>query len=82
MTIRSIAIAVAAIGAFSTAALAGGDKEYFTQDYKFNKPMHGYSGHAGNYYCDYQRYPERKCVVIGGVEKCKIVGWTLREHCY
>lgn len=81
MIIRSVALSLAAL-AISTAAYAGGDKEYFTQDYKFKKPMHGYSGHAGAYFCDYQRYPDRKCTVIGGVEKCKIVGWTLRQHCY
>lgn len=81
MTIRTTALAL-----FALAAAAGGaqaaDKEYFSQDYKFKKPMHGYSGHSGNYFCDYQRYPERKCKVVGGVEKCKIVGWTLRQHCY
>jgi hypothetical protein len=44
--------------------------------------MHGYSGHSGNYYCDYQRLPNRKCFVnAGGTETCKIVGWTLREMC-
>ncbi len=63
-------------------AHAGNGKDVFVQDYKFKKPLHGYSGHAGNYYCDYQRIPERRCVVIGGVDKCKIVGWTLREMCH
>jgi hypothetical protein len=44
--------------------------------------MHGYSGHSGNYYCDYQRLPNRTCVVkADGIEKCKVVGWTLREMC-
>jgi hypothetical protein len=65
-----------------SAAHAAGSKEFFVQDYKFDKPMHGYSGHSGNYYCDYQRLPDRKCVVnANGTETCKIVGWTLREMC-
>ncbi len=87
MTIRSnIALSAAlAAAAFATlgatTAEAGRGKEYFVQDYKFSKPMHGYTGHSGNYFCDYQRLPERRCVVIGGVEKCKIVGWTLRQSC-
>lgn len=87
MTAQSTSIAIAAAFAALTVsavtpALAGDAKEVFVQDYKFAKPMHGYSGHAGNYYCDYQRLPERRCIVIGGVEKCKIVGWTLREMCH
>jgi hypothetical protein len=44
--------------------------------------MHGYSGYSGNYYCDYQRLPNRKCFLnANGAESCKIVGWTLREMC-
>ncbi len=75
---------LAAAMAFNTSAAyaAGGAKEFFVQDYNFSKPMHGYSGHSGNYYCDYQRLPNRKCVVnANGSESCKIVGWTLREMC-
>ena len=77
-------IAAVTVGLLSgTAAEAGGrGKEVFVQDYKFSKPMHGYSGHAGSYFCDYQRLPDRKCSVDrNGRESCKIVGWTLREMC-
>jgi hypothetical protein len=83
----SIAIALAAATtslsiASPAANAAGGAKEFFVQDYKFDKPMHGYSGHSGNYYCDYQRLPNRKCVTnSNGTESCRIVGWTLREMC-
>jgi hypothetical protein len=57
-------------------------KEVFVQTYQFSKPMHGYSGRSGNYYCDYQRLPNRKCFVnANGHESCKIVSWTLREMC-
>jgi hypothetical protein len=45
--------------------------------------MHGYSGRAGNYYCDYQRLPNRVCsITANGQERCEIKGWTLRQHCY
>jgi hypothetical protein len=73
--------ATLAIGA-SAANAGGGAKEVFVQDYQFAKPMHGYSGHSGNYYCDYQRLPNRKCTVSAdGTESCRVVGWTLREMC-
>lgn len=82
------AAAIAAIAIAGPALLSGtpaeakGGKEFFVQDYNFSKPMHGYSGHSGNYYCDYQRLPNRKCFVnANGTESCKIVGWTLREMC-
>lgn len=64
-----------------SAANAGSGKEFFVQDYKFKQSMHGYSGHSGNYFCDYQRLPDRKCTLVNGVERCKIVGWTLRQMC-
>lgn len=82
--IASIAIAVAAaVSAFAGAAEAGGrGKEMFVQDYQFSKPMHGYSGQAGGYYCDYQRLPNRQCTIdASGRETCRIVSWTLREMC-
>ncbi len=83
----SIAAAIAALASTisigSVAAnAAGGAKEFFVQDYKFAKPMHGFSGYSNNYYCDYQRLPTRKCVTnSNGTESCRIVGWTLREMC-
>lgn len=73
--------AVAALVAGSPAE-AGTGRQLFMKEYTFAKPMHGYSGHAGNYYCDYQRVPQRQCVIDGrGNEHCKIVAWTLRELC-
>lgn len=63
-------------------AEARGGKDVYVQTYQFSKPMHGYSGRSGNYYCDYQRLPNRKCFVsASGHETCKIVSWTLREMC-
>jgi len=78
----TIATLTGAIFFSGSAAYAHGGKEVFVQNYQFAKPVHGYSGPSGSYYCDYQRLPNRKCVVNGnGGETCKIVGWTLREMC-
>lgn len=48
-------------------------------------PVRGYSGFAGfgarRYYCDYQRHPNRKCTMVGGKERCRIVSWTLVQTC-
>ena len=80
--IAAAAIATAAL-VTGTSAQAGGGKGVYVEDYKFATPMHGYSGHSGAYYCDYQRLPDRKCSVDGsGREHCVIVGWTLREMCH
>jgi hypothetical protein len=76
------AAAILTIIAATSTAQARGGKDVYIQDYQFAKPMHGYSGHSGNYYCDYQRLPNRKCFInASGTETCKIVGWTLREMC-
>lgn len=88
--LSKIALALAVLTAAGSTAMIGatgaearGGKEHFVQDYQFKKPMHGYSGRAGNYYCDYVRLPERRCMVTaGGQERCKVVGWTLRQTCY
>jgi len=67
----------------TTAAQARGGKEFFTEDYQFNQPMHGYQGQAGSYYCSYQRLPNRVCTVdSNGNEHCSVQGWTLRQYCY
>ena len=86
---KTFAFAIAAATFASAAFLAGapaearGGKGVFVQEYKFDKPMHGYSGHSGNYYCDYQRLPVRKCSVDrSGNEHCTIVSWTLRQMCH
>lgn len=83
-TLALAATALAAAVSANTAAEAkGGSKGYFVQEYTFQKPMHGYSGRAGNYMCDYQRLPNRVCVLnANGTEKCFIKNWTLRQHCY
>ena len=75
------AVLIWAVG--SAAFAKGGGKDYYSQDYEFSQPMKGYEGRAGNYYCSYQRLPNRVCTTDGsGNERCKIQGWTLRQHCY
>lgn len=71
------AAAISFVG--GTAAHAAGGRQLYLETYNFKKPMHGYSGHAGNYYCDYQRLPQRRCDASGN--NCKIVGWTLQQIC-
>jgi hypothetical protein len=67
----------------TTAAEARGGKEFFSEDYQFAQPMHGFQGQQGNYYCSYQRLPNRVCSYdSSGNEKCKVKGWTLRQYCY
>lgn len=67
----------------STAAQARGGKEFYSEDYQFSQPMKGYEGQAGNYYCSYQRLPNRVCTIdASGNERCKVKGWTLRQYCY
>jgi hypothetical protein len=75
-----VVLAAAVAGALtSTGAEARGGKEFFSQDYQFDRPMHGFEGQQGNYYCSYQRLPNKVCDHNG---RCKIKGWTLRQHCY
>jgi len=82
MVCSAVLVSVAA-GLSSTEAQARGGKEFFSQDYQFDQPMHGFQGQQGNYYCSYQRLPNRVCTVdSNGNEKCAVKGWTLRQYCY
>lgn len=82
ITLTAALAAISGAALVSGSAEAGGRKDLYVQDYNFDRPMHGYSGHSGNYYCDYQRLPQRKCAIDkNGNESCRIVGWTLREMC-
>jgi hypothetical protein len=77
-------LAAALAGLLSTtAAEARGGKEFFSEDYEFAQPMHGLEGQQGNYYCSYQRLPNRVCTYdSNGNEHCKVKSWTLRQYCY
>jgi hypothetical protein len=71
------------VAAIAPAAFAKGGKDFYSQDYNFDRPMKGYEGQAGNYYCSYQRLPNRVCVTdASGNERCQVKGWTLRQYCY
>jgi len=39
------------VSAIAPAAFAKGGKDFYSQDYNFDRPMKGYEGQAGNYYC-------------------------------
>lgn len=80
-TLSLAAIALATLTG-SQAAEARSAKPHYVQDYHFKKPMHGYSGRAGEFYCDYVRLPERRCTLTSSGERCRVVGWTLRQTCY
>lgn len=87
--IFNTALLAGALVALSAATLAtpadarGGARTWISQDYQFDKPMHGFQGRAaGGYYCSYQRLPNRVCTYDGkGGETCKVKGWTLRQFC-
>lgn len=78
VALAAVIATVAGASLFPTAAEAG-RKQLYLETYQFKKPMHGYSGHSGNYYCDYQRLPNRRCNANG--TNCKIVSWTLQQIC-
>jgi len=82
--LKTAALGVLLTSAIATAAFAkGGGKEFYSQDYQFSQPTKGYEGQAGNYYCSYQRLPNRVCTTdANGNERCKVQGWTLRQYCY
>ena len=79
LAIAAAIATIAGVSFASTSAEARSGKQIYLETYNFKKPMHGYSGHAGNYYCDYQRLPQRRCDASG--TSCKIVGWTLQQIC-
>lgn len=79
------AVAVVAVSGLSGSdALArGGAKDFISQDYQFDGPVKGFEGQQGNYYCSYQRLPNRVCTYdANGNERCQVKGWTLRQYCY
>jgi hypothetical protein len=70
-------------------AAAGGVTEaaWYEEDYQTKGPARGYSGSVWggrrNYWCDYQRIPNRQCTtLVNGRQKCKVVNWTLKQYCY
>lgn len=82
--LRTTAFAVLAAAAafaplaFGDAAHAGsGGKEYYSQVYRFSKPMNGYEGFSGAYHCSYVKTPKKVCNTAG---QCKTV-WELLQTC-
>lgn len=63
----------------TTAEAGGRGKEFFSQTYRTAKPLHGFEGRAGDYYCSYIRVPISKPDANG---RLKVVAWELQQHCY
>jgi hypothetical protein len=81
--VTAVVFGTVLVWALASVAFAKGGKEFYSQDYQFSQPMKGYEGQAGNYYCSYQRLPNRVCTTdSSGNERCKVQGWTLRQYCY
>jgi hypothetical protein len=67
----------AGVLAAAPAEAGGRAKEFYSQTYVTGKPLHGFEGRAGDYYCSYVRIPIHK--IIGG--RMKVVAWTLEQRC-
>ena len=89
----SVACLIAAISGITLVASPAqarrgwGDSGWYEQDYETKGPARGYSGSVWsgrrNYWCDYQRIPNRKCTMLAnGQERCRVVNWTLKQYCY
>ena len=79
------AIVVALIPVAAQAQLGG--RDWVERNYETRGPQRGYSGFyrvgPRNYWCDYQRLPNRKCTIgRDGRERCRITNWTLKQYCY
>lgn len=79
---KTVFTALAAAVAFaplvaSDAAQARKGKEYFSEVYRFDKPMNGYEGFSGAYHCSYVKTPKKVCNSAG---QCKKV-WELQQTC-
>lgn len=78
-----LASAFAGLGLSTAAEARGRGKDFYSQDYQVDGPVKGFEGRVGDYYCSYQRLPNRVCSYdANGNERCTIKGWTLRQHCY
>ena len=73
-----LALAGLAIFVFNpTAHAAGGGKEYFSETYRFKKPMNGYEGFSGAYHCSFVKVPKTVCSSNG---RCQRI-WELTQNC-
>ena len=83
--VAAVAIAPIATSTDAEAKSIGGrtySERFFTKG-----PERGYEGFVGigkhSQYCSYRREPIRRCVLLSsGREKCKIISWSLIQHCY
>jgi hypothetical protein len=88
---RRLALLLAGAGVLAAPGLPAearsrGDTNWSSVSIETQGPTRGYSGFLRigprNYYCDYQRIPNRQCTIDGrGNERCRIVSWTLKQSC-
>ncbi len=85
----ALVLSGAALLAVASPAPAGNRSGYY--EWSTKRPFSGWVGPPPHsYYCDYIKYPVRKCtyrrVCKGGKcgrrEVCKVVGWDIRQSCY
>ena len=69
--------------AIAPAAFAKGGKEFYSQDYQFEPADEGLRGHRRQLLLFVPAPAEpRVHDRPNGNERCKVQGWTLRQHCY
>lgn len=78
--VLGLTLALTAAVTTSAPAHAKNGKDYFSQTYRTNQPLHGFEGRVGDYYCSYHRVPVHKIDPKTG--RMKVVAWELRQHCY
>jgi hypothetical protein len=88
-TVLALAASCVVLTAMTAATFAGDRSGYY--EWSTKRPFSGWVGPPPHsYYCDYIRYPVRRCssrrVCKGGKcwhkESCRVVGWDIRQTCY
>jgi hypothetical protein len=81
-TVAALAMTGAVLASPPAEARKGGSQGFEANFDTGRTPMHGYSGPLGvgrnRVYCDYQRIPVHDC----SSGRCKVVSWTLKQHCF
>lgn len=84
------AAAIAAIAPFATSSDAEAKRGYgipYYERFETRGPERGYEGFVGSghlsQYCSYHRKPRTRCFVTrSGRERCRVVSWSLVQHCH
>lgn len=81
------AVAITPIATSTDAAAKSSSGRTYYERFFTKKPERGFEGFVGvgkhGQYCSYRREPIRRCFYLSsGREKCKIISWSLVQHCY